>query len=250
MTGRSGAGDPRGARGARGTREAVWPWLRLAAAALVLSAVITQAVISISGAVDGGRDVATTTVNFFSFFTVLSNIAAMVVLAVGATRAVVGPDSVERRPYATALAAATVYMTITGIVYNLLLRGIPLPQGTTVPWANEILHVVGPLVLVADLLFAPRRRALPWSAALAALAFPLAWVVYTLVRGPLTTDPVTGAPFWYPYPFLNPNNPTLSPSGYGGVAVYVVGITIAFAVVAVVVVAIGRRRGRADRPRA
>ena len=33
-------------------------------------------------------------------------------------------------------------------------------------------------------------------------------------------------PYWYPYPFLNPNNPELVPPGYAGVAVYVIGIAI------------------------
>lgn len=33
--------------------------------------------------------------------------------------------------------------------------------GTTVPWSNEVLHVVGPLFLLIDLLLAVRRRALP-----------------------------------------------------------------------------------------
>jgi hypothetical protein len=73
----------------------------------------------------------------------------------------------------------------------------------------------------------------------AVLAFPIAWVVYTLLRGRVTTNPVTGADFWYPYPFLDPNN---FETGYAVVAAYVVGISLAFAVVATAVVWVGRRR--------
>ena len=106
-------------------------------------------------------------------------------------------------------------MIITGIVYNTLLRGIPLPQGTTVEWANEILHVVGPIILLADVLVGARVRSLGWRVVPIVLAFPIVWVVYTLVRGPLVTNPNTGAPYWYPYPFLDPN---AQASGYAGVA--------------------------------
>ena len=58
-------------------------------------------------------------------------------------------------------------------------------------------------------------------------AYPVVWVAYTLIRGPLTTNPVTGEAWWYPYPFLNPHNPGLTPPGYGGVALYVLAIALA-----------------------
>ena len=36
----------------------------------------------------------------------------------------------------------TTYMIVTGLVYNILLRGIELPQGSEpIPWSNETLHV-------------------------------------------------------------------------------------------------------------
>jgi hypothetical protein len=215
-------------------------------ALLIAAAVIAQAVRSIGGAIQTGGDVVTTTANFFSFFTILSNVLSVAVLLWAAiwffTR---GPDSAfpglrEPRSVALALACVTTYMVITGIVYNTLLRGIPLPQGATVGWSNEILHVIGPLFLLLDLFLGPLRRRLRWSAIPAVLIFPIAWVVYTLIRGPLTTSPVTGDPYWYPYPFLDPNR---FDNGYGTVALYVVGISVLFAIVATLVVWVGRRRG-------
>jgi hypothetical protein len=130
-------------------------------------------------------------------------------------------------------------MIVTGVVYNLLLRGIELPQGSTVPWSNEVLHVVIPLFLLADVLFAPRRRSLPWAALGAIVAFPIAWVGYTLVRANLITSPGTGDPYWYPYPFLNPH---ITPGGYLGVAAYIVGIAVAIIVVGAGVVWVSHRR--------
>jgi hypothetical protein len=130
-------------------------------------------------------------------------------------------------------------MIVTGIVYNLLLRGIALPQGTTVPWSNEVLHVVGPLFLLADVFLAPHRRILPWRAIGEIVIFPIAWAVYTMIRGPLTISPLTGEAGWYPYPFLDPN----LPGGYPSVVAYVAAIAIAIAIVALFVVWMTRRRG-------
>ena len=77
----------------------------------------------------------------------------------------------------------------------------------------------------------------------------IVWVVYPLVRGRLVTSPASGEPFWYPYPFLNPNNPALQPPGYAGVAVYVVAIATGIVAVGLLVVWVGRLRAssRADR---
>ncbi len=220
-----------------------WPWARVAVAALIIAALVAQASVSIGGAVDAHRDVATTTVNFFSFFTVLSNLLAAIVLAWAAGWALTAgrARAGDPRGLAIALACVTTYMIVTGIVYNTLLRGIPLPQGTTVEWANEVLHVAGPLFLLVDLLLAPRRRLLGWGAVGAVLAFPIVWLAYTLVRGPVTVNPITGDAWWYPYPFLNPHT---FANGYGTVVLYIIGIAIVIAAVAGGVVGVGRRRGR------
>lgn len=223
----------------------VWALVRVGTALLIVAAVLAQAQVTIGGAADAGRDLATTVVNFFSFFTILSNVASVVVLALAGAwlwRTREAAAVREPRGLAVALASVTAYMLVTGVVYNTLLRGIELPQGTTVLWSNEVLHVVGPLVLLLDLLLAPGRRGLRWSAVGAVLVFPVVWVVYTLVRGPWVTNPVTGASSWYPYPFLDPGNPALQPGGYAGVTVYVVGIALLIGGVAAAVVAVGRRR--------
>lgn len=219
-----------------------WNILRAIVAVAVLVAVVAQFVSTASGAAAAGRDVTTTVANFFSFFTILSNVSAAVVLLIAAVRFVrrrpaAGHPEVDSPALATALAWVSTYMIVTGVVYNLLLRGLPL-QPETVGWSNEILHVWGPLFLLLDVLLGSGRRRLPWTAALGAAIFPIAWIVYTLLRAPLITNPTTGAPFWYPYPFLDP-----STGGWGSVAVYIVVIALAIVALAVGVVAIGRARG-------
>ena len=216
-------------------------------AALIAAAVVAQLVQSVSNAIDAGRHVPTIIANFFSFFTILSNVSAVVVLTVAAVWFFArgrGRDA-EPQGIAVALACVTTYMVVTGVVYNTLLRGYDLEPGAVVPWSNEVLHLVGPLFLLADLFVGPLRRALPWRAVWAIVVFPIVWVVYTMIRAPFITNPGTGDPFWYPYPFLNPNNAALQPiSGYPGVILYVVGIAAAMLGVGALVVWWGRRVGR------
>src|SRR5690606_32790769 len=151
------------------------------------------------------------------FFTILSNLGAAVVLAVAAIWALTCGRDATREPrwLAVALSCVTTYMIITGIVYNLLLRGIELPQGSTVPWSNEVLHVVIPLFLLVYVLFAPKRRMLSWATIGTIAAFPIVWAIYTLVRANLIISPALATPYWYPFPFLKPH---ITPSGYLGVA--------------------------------
>ncbi|GAA5144869.1 hypothetical protein GCM10025768_01240 [Microbacterium pseudoresistens] len=217
-----------------------WPYARLAAAMLCGAAIVTQLARTVQNAMETGGHLPTVVANFFSFFTIESNILAAVALSVGAIWAWTGNRG-EREPQwlAALLICASTYMIVTGIVYNLLLRGIELPQGSTVPWSNEVLHVVIPLIMLADVLFAPHRRALPWNAMLITVAFPIVWAAYTLIRGELITAPATGEPWWYPYPFLDPH----IQGGYLGVALYVVGIAVAIIGVAALVIRVGRRRG-------
>jgi hypothetical protein len=217
-----------------------WSVLRLVMGLVIVAAVVTQLAASIATTIELGRDLGTVIVNFFSFFTILSNVLAAAVLLWAAIARLRRPSTATEPPaLATVLACATTAMIITGIVYNTLLRSITLPQGSEpVPWSNEVLHLIGPLFLLLDLFLAPGRRGLPWRSVAVVLIYPLVWTAYTLVRGPLVTNPASGDPWWYPYPFLNPNNP----GGWPSVLVYVVVIAVAFVLVGSLTVWVGRRR--------
>ncbi|WP_144875713.1 Pr6Pr family membrane protein [Microbacterium sp. 1.5R] len=222
-----------------------WPYVRLASAALGLAAVIAQLSLTLQIAMTDptpwGSHLPTVWWNFFSFFTIDSNVIAAVAFIIAAIWSIRHRGDYEREPswLAVLLVCASTYMIVTGIVYNTLLRGIELPQGVTVPWSNEVLHVVFPLILLLDVLFAPRRRALPWGTVFISAIFPLVWAAYTMIRANLIVAPATGEEWWYPYPFLNPHR---VPGEYLGVAGYVVGIAVAIIGVACFVVWVGRRR--------
>jgi len=213
--------------------------LRLAIVVAIAAAVIGQLVTSLEfWRSRGVTDPTTQVVNFFSFFTVESNIASAVVLAMGAVLLIVRPGA-DSTSFTLVRASVVTYMVVTGIVYNLLLRGVELPQGSTLGWSNEILHVVAPVYLLLDWIFAPGRVPLAPRKIWPILVFPIVWVVYALVRGPFVVDEVYGNNFWYPYPFLNP---VTSANGYLSVTFYVILIAAVIGLVAAGILWISRRR--------
>jgi hypothetical protein len=197
--------------------------LRIAGVGLIVAAVVAQLSRSIQVWAEAGvQSTGTQVANFFSFFTIDSNLLTLASFAVGVVIVLRGSgaaDALEPHGWTVFRACVTAYMATTGIVYNTLLRGIELPQGTTVPWSNEILHVVGPVLAVADWLLSPGRNRLDWKHIGWVVSFPLVWTVYTMIRGPLVVDEVSRRDYWYPYPFLNPNT---APEGYVSVLFYMV----------------------------
>lgn len=157
---------------------------RLVTTAVVAAAIITQLVYGIQ-TIDGF-----TVTNFFSFFTIESNIIGAVVLGVAGVAAL-QKRSIERLAYLRG--AATLYMTITGIVYVLLLSNADVQ--TPLPWVNLVLHYIFPVVILVDWLLDNPARSIRFKKALVWLIFPLLYAAYSFVRGASTG--------WYPYPFLN-----------------------------------------------
>ncbi len=216
-------------------------------AAVIVAAIVAQLIRTLGFAIDKDRDFLTVLTNFFSFFTILSNVlAAITLLLCGLWLLTRGRRRrFQPRALSVLLLSVGTYMVITGIVYNTLLRGIPLEPGGTVAWSNEVLHVVGPAMLLLELIFRVGVRPISWRALWVVVGFPIVWVIYTMIRGEQITSPTTGQPWWYPYPFLNPYT---VPNGYLGVAGYVVGISITVIAVASLAIWWSRRRADAEAP--
>lgn len=160
---------------------------------LGLSAVITEiAVITERGNFNP--------VNFFSYFTIESNIFVAAILLLNAVALARGKSS----KFDVLRGAATVYILIVGIGFSLLLAKIEGLTLTAVPWDNTVLHYIMPMAMLADHLIDRPKQKLKFSKSLAWLLFPISYVVYSLTRGAITG--------WYPYPFLNPTI-----KGYGAV---------------------------------
>lgn len=219
--------------------------LRVCAAVVYLVAVGTQLWRSIGlWVTQTNADVQFLVVGFFSYFTMETGIAAAVVLVLSAltiarARRMPGPLAIARGLMVT-------YTATTALAYNLLLRPIEVPDGSSEPWANEWLHVWGPVYLLLDFALAPDRRRLPWRTLWIAVAFPVVWAVYTFVRGPFATDTRFGS-HWYPYPFLNPDT-----GGWPSAILYVVilsALIVGLSAIVVLLSRIGSRREHSDPPR-
>ncbi|UOQ59591.1 Pr6Pr family membrane protein [Leucobacter rhizosphaerae] len=165
--------------------------------------------------------------NFFGYFTIQSNVLLVLVALAAGIVGLVRPG-VQPRWLVAARGLATVCMIVVGLVYVTLLLPVHAAGGVEVPWANAVLHIFGPLLVILDWALTTDRTALPRSAILWQLAYPLAWTAVVLVRG--ATDG------WVPYPFLNPSQ------GYGTVALYVAAIAVVFLVISWLVVWWSRKR--------
>lgn len=186
-----------------------------ALAALIAVAVVWQLVIVI----DDGRSVA----NFFSYFTVLSNIAVMV----GAALVAVDPHRSGTWFGILRLAGLT-GITVTGIVYSTILAGaIPLEGADKV--LDTIFHYVVPLASLLGYVALKPRTPLA-STAWWALAYPIVWLVYTLIRAEVSSPvyPMSATTTSsVPYDFLD-----VDAHGVGGVAVGCLAVTVLFVVLA------------------
>jgi hypothetical protein len=159
-------------------------------------------------------------VNYFSYFTILSNVIGATLLLVGAARW----RATRSARMDLLRGGAVVYLTVTFIVFALLLSNTDVDLA--IPWVNSVLHEIIPIVIVIDWLIDPPTVRLTMRQGLLWLSFPAAWIVYVLIRGAIVGK--------YPYPFLDPAD-----GGYASVAVYCVGILVLMVAVCAAVVWVG-----------
>jgi hypothetical protein len=200
---------------------------RLFAGTLGWSAIVVQLVATLT--LPTGPGELMRTVNYFSYFTILTNILASGTLTL--------PELTRRwranrflLSYGTRTALA-VYMIVTWGGYAILLAG--RSKLTEVQFLADItLHyVMPPLYLIDWLLIRPARR-IAWRNTLYFLVFPILYGAYTLVRGALVGV--------YPYSFFD-----VGQLGYRAVLINGGVFLIVILGLAVFLVAIARRRAPA-----
>ena len=133
-----------------------------------------------------------TIIRYFSFYTILTNILVATCLIVSLLK----PASNLGRLFlrSTTITAIAVYITVVGLVYNLILRSLWEPRGMQ-RMVDELLHSFIPvLFIVYWFLFNPKTT-LKWKNAFLWLVYPLIYLIYILLRG--------ASSGFYPYPFVN-----------------------------------------------
>ncbi len=167
-------------------------------------------------------------VNFFSFFTIVSNIFGAAVLLAAAFGL---PEDAHLRDVLRGV--ATLSLVIVGVVFSLLLANL---DSEMIPWANAIVHYAMPIYIALDWCLDPPRTPISRRDAAVWLVLPAVYLVYTLVRGAIV--------HWYPYPFVNADT-----IGYAAVAAYSAGILVFTVLAAYVLMTLGNAlRARANPP--
>ena len=135
-----------------------------------------------------------TLLRFFAFFTIDTNI----IVALCFSFIFLGNKTRLGRFFskASTVTAITVYITIVGIVYNVILRSEWDPQGMQ-KIVDELLHSVIPaLFIIFWLVFVPIEQ-LKWKNAFPWLIYPVVYMSYAIIHGAITK--------FYPYPFVDVN---------------------------------------------
>ena len=165
-------------------------------------------------------------VNFFSFFTVLTNTLVAVVLTCVATRQPSKGRTFFLQPWVTSGIAVSII--VVGVAYNLLLRQLWQPQG--LQWlANELLHDVMPVLFTLYWWFCVPKGSLRVGHIGVWVLYPVLYFAYTLLRGHLLGV--------YPYPFID-----VEKLGYAQAFINACGVLAGFVLVALIIVGVDRWR--------
>lgn len=171
-----------------------------------------------------------TLLRFFAFFTIDTNI----IVALCFTFTFLGSNYRLGRFFskASTVTAITVYITIVGIVYNVILRSLWEPEGMQ-KIVDELLHTVIPaLFIIFWLIFVPIKQ-LKWKNAFPWLIYPIVYMVYAIIHGAITK--------FYPYPFVDVND-----LGYNKALLNAGGILLIIFLLSLVLIATGKLMKKFD----
>lgn len=151
-------------------------------------------------------------IDLFSYFTIWSQIMVGVVM----TLLYLNPGR-DGKLFRVFRIDSILMITVTGVVYNLLLGPKYPPQGLN-QISSPIEHTITPLITVIVFIIAGPRGWFTLKNLAAALVVPIIYVFYTLIRGAIIGK--------YPYDFFD-----VVSYGYAYVLIFVMGILFASLIV-------------------
>lgn len=143
-----------------------------------------------------------TIVNFFSHFTIQSNLLVALWLSLALWEKATRAGLFLRRP--AVRGAVTVYITVTYLIYSLVLASSWIPTGWEHLYSN-LNHYIIPVGFILDWVLFEEKRNYRWKFMIHWLAYPIAYLLYVQVYGTLTGN--------YLYFFLD-----RAKLGWGGLA--------------------------------
>ncbi|MDX8527692.1 Pr6Pr family membrane protein [Mesorhizobium sp. MSK_1335] len=207
-------------------------FLQIAGLVIGVAALVLQFSITMPASMAAGRTLLGSIVFYFSFFTILTNIAAVLVHA-----ALVSPAGYAWFPAFAGQrmrAGVAVAVTLVFIVYATVLARLWQPQGLFL-LCDILLHYITPLIFVLWWLIAGADGTTRWRDISWWMIYPIAYLAYALIRAPFAGE--------VPYPFLD-----VAKNGAAQVAVSALAVTALFIGLSVLAVlvdhGIGRLRGK------
>ena len=171
-----------------------------------------------------GKGVIDSLIFYFSFYTILTNILVALALTLPLLRIRSRFTAFFSRPTVNTGIAASIAAVFIG--YNLLLRHVWDPQGMQLV-ADELLHVGMPLLFLLYWWLAVPKSLLRWADVLRWTLYPVLYAVYALFHGALSGV--------YAYPFID-----VGQLGYARVVLNAMGLLLAFNIIALLLIAVGR----------
>lgn len=135
-----------------------------------------------------------TIIQFFSYFTILTNILVACCFSSTACGRQQDNPGFFSRPGTRA--ATVVYIAVVSLIYNLVLRGLWAPQGLQ-RIVDELLHTFIPLFYIIYWFIAAPKAGIQWKHIFPWLLYPLVYLLLVLLRGAFSG--------FYPYPFISVN---------------------------------------------
>jgi hypothetical protein len=195
-------------------------FLQIAGLAIGLIGLILQACITIPASMEAGRSLLGSIVFLFSFFTIMTNIGAVLVHV-----SLLSPSGYAWFPAfagSRLRAGVAVAISLVFIVYATVLARLWQPQGLFL-LCDVLLHYVTPVLFVLWWLIAGADGSTRWRDISWWMVYPLAYLAYVLLRAPIAGE--------VPYPFLD-----VEKNGAASVAVSALATTGLFLVLCVIAV--------------
>ncbi|WP_027143679.1 Pr6Pr family membrane protein [Mesorhizobium sp. WSM3626] len=211
-------------------------FLQIAGLVVGLIALALQFSITIPASMEAGRGLFGSIVFYFSFFTILTNIGAVLVhTSLLSSNGHASWLPAFAGPRMRAGVAASI--TLVFIVYATVLARLWQPQGLFL-LCDVLLHYVTPVLFVLWWLISGADGKTRWSDISWWVVYPIAYLAYALARAPLAGE--------VPYPFLD-----IARNGVESVTIAALAITALFVAICVVAVfvdhGIGRLRSKSTR---
>lgn len=168
-----------------------------------------------------------TSIRFFSYFTILTNSLCAIYFT---SISLLKPGQVPSSKQTSLLTPITVYITVVGLVYQIVLRPLWEPQGMQ-RIVDELLHSIIPAAIIVFWYFFGAIKDVKYSNAFSWLIYPIVYLILILIRGHFSA--------FYPYPFID-----VLKFGFNEVLKNTVFLMLLFVSLSLLFIFIGKKWGR------